>query len=269
MFKLDDIVIDHLQYGIAADFNDNPLYVLTQLSEGNINITASSTDSVDNMGTLVKRFWRGKQGEFSATNAMLNLNIIGAMSGLGKQYAGAGDRAIVMPKAVTVKPGTTYPLGANFVPGSVHVSLLYGNGAKGQNFEVGTTADATHFSVASDGTLTPPTAVEDMDITKDTFLVLYHRSVTENGMVIKNLADRFPQTVHLYLKALAVDPCAPDELRACYIYLPSFQPSPEVAVALQTDATLNYTGALQVDYCSAEKVLYEIFWADEDVEQVG
>lgn len=62
-FKLDDIIIDRIQYGVATNFNDELLYVLTQLSEASVNITADSTDSVDKMGTLIKRFWRGKQGK--------------------------------------------------------------------------------------------------------------------------------------------------------------------------------------------------------------
>ena len=65
-FRLDDIIIDRLQYGVAMDFSDNLLYVLTQLSEASINISAESTDAVDNLGTLIKRFWRGKTGEFTA-----------------------------------------------------------------------------------------------------------------------------------------------------------------------------------------------------------
>ena len=85
-------------------------------------------------------------------------------------------------------------------------------------------------------------------------------------MKIANSANSFPQTVRMDLKCLAVDPCNPDELRSCYVHLPSFQPSPEVNLQLTTDATLDYTGALQVDYCNADKVLYEIYWADEDVE---
>ena len=63
-FTLDDIIIDRIQYGYAEDFDGNPLYVLTQLQDATINITAESTDAVDNQGTLIKRFWKGKTGEF-------------------------------------------------------------------------------------------------------------------------------------------------------------------------------------------------------------
>ena len=267
-FRLDDIIIDRLQYAVATDFSDNLLYVLTQLSDAQLNVSADSTDAVDNLGTLIKRFWRGKTGEFTATNALVNFNIIAAMSGSDKEYASATN-AIVMPKIATVKSGSTLNLGANYVVGSVHVAILYGNGAMGQTFTLGTTASNTEFAIDSSGVLTPPTGLsaDDFDPTKDVFIVHFKRTITANGMKLANSANKFPQTIHFTIKALAVDPCNPDSLRSCYIYLPSFQPSPEVSVQLTTDATIDYTGALQVDYCSNDKVLYELYWADEDTEQ--
>ena len=39
-FKLDDIIIDRIQYGVAETFDGELLYTLTQLSEGTIDITA-------------------------------------------------------------------------------------------------------------------------------------------------------------------------------------------------------------------------------------
>ena len=84
-FTLDDIVIDRVQYGFAEDLDGNPLYTLTQLQDATINISAESTDATDNQGNLIKRFWKAKTGEFTANNAMINLNVIGAASGEGKR----------------------------------------------------------------------------------------------------------------------------------------------------------------------------------------
>jgi len=58
-FKLDDLIIDRIQYGVAEDFSGNLLYTLTQLNNATINITATSRDINDARGTLVKRFWDG------------------------------------------------------------------------------------------------------------------------------------------------------------------------------------------------------------------
>lgn len=258
-FKLDDIIIDRIQYGVAETFDGELLYTLTQLSEGTIDITAESKDAVDATGTLIKRFYQGKSGEFTAQNAMLNLNILGAASGEGKLTA-TEEAAIAMPKIITVKAGETVTL-ANFVEGTVTVNALGNNGSMGKSYVKAATASATEFGLTTAGVLTPPADAEEAQ-----FIVKYTRNVT-SGVAIKNKADKFPQTCKLTLKALAVDPCSADTLRAVYIVLPSFQVSPEVSISLQTDSTLEYKGTLQVDYCSADKSLYEIYFAEEDEEE--
>ena len=257
-FKLDDIIIDRIQYGVAEDFDGNLLYVLTQLSEASINVTAESKDAVDATGTLIKRFYQGKSGEFNAQNAMINMNILGAASGEAKLTASA-DAAIAMPKIVTVKAGETVTL-TNFVDGTVVCNALGTNGAMGKPYAKAATASETEFGLTTAGVFTPPTDAEESQ-----FIVKYTRNVTSGG-AIKNKADKFPGTVKLTLKALAVDPCSADTLRALYIVLPSFQVSPEVELTLTTEGQMNYTGTLQVNYCSADKELYSIYWAEEDEE---
>lgn len=258
-FKLDDIIIDRIQYGVAESFDGELLYTLTQLAEATIDITAESKDAVDSTGTLIKRFYQGKSGEFSAQNAMLNLNILGAASGEGKITA-TEEAAIAMPKIITVKAGSTVTL-TNYVEGTVTVNALGTNGAMGKAYVKGAVASDTEFGLSTAGVLTPPTDAEETQ-----FIVKYTRNVT-SGVAIKNKADKFPGTVKLTLKALAVDPCSADTLRAVYIVLPSFQVSPEVSISLQTDSQMEYKGTLQVDYCSADKSLYEIYFAEEDEEE--
>ena len=55
-FKLDDIIIDRIQYGVAETFDGELLYTLTQLADATIDVTAESKDAVDATGTLIKRF---------------------------------------------------------------------------------------------------------------------------------------------------------------------------------------------------------------------
>lgn len=69
-----------------------------------------------------------------------------------------------------------------------------------------------------------------------------------------------------YLITRVSQPCSADTLRACYITLPSFQPSPETSISLTTNGKIAYNGDLQVNYCSPDKSLYDITWCDDDVE---
>ena len=258
-FRLDDIIVDRIQYGLAEDFSGNPLYVLTQLADASIEITAESKEARDAQGTLVKKFWQGKSGTFTANNAMINLNVVGAASGANKEVATAED-TIVMPKIMTVKAGSTITL-TDYVQGSVTVNAMGNNGAMGKAYGMAAVASATEFGLGSNGILTPPT-----DEAETMYIVKFNRNA-KNGIAIKNKADKFPGTVRLTLKALVVDPCSADTLRAAYIVLPSFQVSPEVSLSLTTDAQLEYTGDLQVDYCSADKTLYELYICEDDEEE--
>ena len=264
MFKLGDIIVDRVQLGVAESFNDELLYVLTQLADASIEVTAESKDAVDATGTLVKRFWQGKTGTFTANNAMLNLNVLGSMSGEDPEVA-SEEKKIVMPRIITVKAGTTVTL-KNVVEGTIKVNSLSNNGAMGAAYTQSVAASATEFGIASgenddEVVFTPPT---DADETQ--YIVKYDREVS-SGAAIRNKADKFPDTIKLTLKVLAVDPCSADTLRAGYVEMPSFQPSPETSLSLTTDAQLEFKGDLQVNYCSADKELYTFFWADEDEEE--
>lgn len=263
-FKLGDLIIDRIQMGYAEKFDGTPLYVLSQLSDASIEISAESKDTTDKDGVLIKRFWRAKTGTFTATNAMLNLNILAAQSGNEAQIAGSGaNESIVMPRIIITQANETVTLtgySSGVSDRAITVNALDTNGSMGKAYTLGTTASATEFAV-SGTTLTLPT-----DTNETQYIIKYDRAVTK-GVKILNSADKFPKTVKLTLKALCVDPCHADELKGCYIVLPSFQPSPETTIALGGDDTsIDFTGDLQVNYCSATKDLYTVYFCPDDDE---
>lgn len=263
-FTLDDIVIDRIQMAVAEKTDGTLLYTLTQLSEATIETTAESKEARSAEGSLIKKFYQGKAGTFTATNAMINLNVIGAASGTEKEVADSVKK-IQMPKIVVVDKGTanidlTAGAGETVVAGTVRVNALGNNGAMGKAYTLGSgSASATEFTIAGD-VLTLPT-----DPTAERFVVKYERE-TANAVKITNASDKFPGTVKLTLKALAVDPCEPDTLRACYIIIPSFQVSPEISITLSTEGTLDYKGDMQISYCSADKELYTVVMCGDDEE---
>lgn len=257
-FKLGDIIVDRPQLAWAENSSEQVLYTLTQLADATLDTTAESKDAVDANGTLVKRFWRGKTGTFTANNAMLNLNLWASMSGVMPVIAGEGENAIVVPRMITAKANAGTVTLTGVVEGSVKVYGMSANGNLGDEYEMGEAESATQFAIDGE-TLTLPVDTEEVQ-----FAIKYKRSITQ-GAMIQNRADAFPATVALYIQVLAVDPCYPDTLRLGTIEIPSFQPSPETSVSLTTDAQLEYKGDLQVSYCSVDKVLYNFYWNDEDV----
>lgn len=266
-FKLGDLIVDRIVEGVgevASGGNAGKLlYRLTNLQEASINVTADSVDAVDGTGAVIKTFYRGKQGEFTATNSTLSLPIIEQMSGTSAQEASVSN-AINMPMIITTTSKTGIELPGITDDGSnahIVVNVVSQNGALGREIA---TANLT-VTTGSPSTLeiSGTTADETM------FIIKYNRNVTENGILIQNESNKFPTTHKLTLKVLIVDPCAPDIIRAAYIVCPSFQPSAEIDFTISTDATLDFTGVLQTSYCGTEKVLYQVYVCADDEEDAA
>lgn len=257
-FTLGDIIVDRPQIAWAENSNEDILYTLTQLADSTLDTTAESKDATDANGTLIKRFYKGKTGTYSANNAMVNLNVWASMAGVLPKIAGAGDAAIVMPKMITVKASAKEVTLKGVVEGTVKVYGMSANGNRGEEYTLSEAASTTNYALAGEK-LTLPTGTDEVQ-----FCIRYKKNM-EKGALIQNRADKFPGTIKLYIQVLAVDPCYPDTLRLGTIEIPSFQPSPETSISLTTDAQLEYKGDLQVDYCSVDKVLYNFYWNEEDV----
>lgn len=262
MFKLGDLAVDRIIAGVAQNNKGKLLYTLTNLQQASIEITADSTDVTDGTGAVIKTFYRAKQGKFTATNSTINLPIIGAMSGTDPRYASDSEALSIPMIITTAKTSVTLPnITGTGEENNIVVNAIEKNGTLGAQYTLASgTATAGTYSVAA-GKMTINPADGD---TK--FIIKYDRSITKDAIAIVNKADAFPKTVKLTLKVLIVDPCEPDTVRACYIVIPSFQPSAEVTVDIKTDATIDYTGTLQASYCADEKILYEILACQDDEE---
>lgn len=257
-FRLGDKIYKEILYFYTEDLStQNPLYVLTQLNNATVDITAESTDVNDKNGNLVKKIWKSKVGSFSATNAFVNTNIIAASSGSTPIFA-SSDNKVTMPRMLHVKAGTNVNLG-DYVAGSVKVAQYFGDGSIGKTYELGETANETNFAIATDTKeLTLPTDAET-----EMYFVKYLREV-ESGALISNKADEFPSSVRAIMKATYYNPCKKNELKADYIEFPSFQVSPETSFPINADsATMDFKGDLEIDYCGTDKVLYNVYDADE------
>lgn len=258
-FTFGPIVIDRILQAIAEDFNGNLLYRLTQLQDGTIETTSETKDATDAQGTLIKRFYTNKGVSFSATNTMLDLDVLGVTTGSGKQVA-SGEKTIVMPRIMIVPKGTSISLPEAPIEGTVQVAAINTNGTLGKQYALNTSASAAQFALSAK-TLTLPT---DAEATQ--FMVKYEYNST-TGVKVSQDATTFPGTIKLTLSVLCVDPCSADTLRHAYIVFPSFQVSPDTSVSLTTESTFDFSGEAQVDYCSADKNLYYIVMSENDIEE--
>ena len=163
-----------------------------------------------------------------------------------------------MPRMLHVKAGTKVALG-DYVAGSVKVAQYFGDGSIGKTYKLGEAANNTDFAIATETKeLTLPTDAET-----EMYFVKYLREV-ESGALISNKADEFPSSVRAIMKATYYNPCKKNELKADYIEFPSFQVSPETSFPINADsATMDFKGDLEIDYCGNDKVLYNVYDADE------
>jgi len=284
-FRLGDVIIDRLQYGWAEDFAGNPLYVLTQLQEATIEITSDPIEVRDKDGNLVKKIYRSKDGAFNAQNAFINTDIIAAAGGVSPVYAKDTADGIKMPKLFSTPnvngvAGTTVNLAVygedvpeeeKDVVEAADIKVIAQDGA-GNRLAVYTMAgvdggtqgeaDETHFAFV-DGVLhLPKVSAEDAP----QFLIKYTRT-RKMGAVIKNQVTKFPKSCRLFLKAVYFDPCEKDTLKGMYIEIPSFAQSPEISIPLQTEAQIDFNGDLEVDYCSVDKTLYNIYFPGDEEDE--
>ena len=274
-FKLGDVIVDRLQFGYGAKANGTPLYALTQLTEANIEITADSTDINDKDGNLVYRKYTGKKGEVTATNAFLNLAVVEAISATDAEIATTG-KGIVMPMIQIVKAGETLDI-TGFVEGSIHVNALSPKGSMGkEEFAKGSNASTSEYAIkhteasgepnntpASD-VLTPPIADGETQ-----YIVKYKKTI-KSGAKITNSGKKFPKSHELFFKALVVDKCETDVLKAAIIHIPSFMPSPEFSLALQggDSQTMDYKGSMMLNACSTDGELFSIYYIDEEEDDI-
>ena len=162
------------------------------------------------------------------------------MSGSGSKVQATAQSTITMPAIKVIKAGTVADFDG-YVNGSEKVHALANNGTMGERYSKGaSTASESAYFITQEGRFTPPTTEGVSQ-----YIVEYNR-VVDDGIAIYNKSDSFPNTVRLVLKVLAIEPCTADTLRAGYLVLPSFQVSPEVSIGLTTDATIDFTGDLQV-----------------------
>jgi hypothetical protein len=193
----------------------------------------------------------------------MNLAIVEALSATDAEIATA-EKGIIMPMITTVNAGEVLDI-TNYVEGTIVLNALSTKGSMGEEFKLGTAASATEYAITTEdgkSTLVPPTAEGEVQ-----YIVKYNRTVY-SGAKIVNSADKFPAAHELFFKALVVDPCDKESMRAAIIHIPSFMPSPEITLALQggDSQNMDYNGAIMADTCSVDKDLFVLYFID-DVEE--
>lgn len=249
-FDINNFVIDRVTRGVAlSQKDDSVLFSINQMQNVSLNCASESTDAVDALGTPIATFYRAKSAEFSAENAIFDMNLMATQLGTAKKVASSGSK-ITAPAMESFIYGTgTYELKHTPKVAPNEIYVLNGDSTFGKKFKKGTNASDSEFSIA-DKTVKLPTGLN----ADDELFVMYDYE-TESAVEVVNSATEFPVGCKFIMEVLGCDVCDQTTLVHAYVIFNNFKLSPDFDWSIATDGAHPFSGKAQQAYCDKEKRL--------------
>lgn len=231
-FDLSNFVIDRVVRGIATDMKTGDvLFSINQITNPSLNCTSESTDAVDALNVPIATFYRAKTAEFSAENALFDMNLLATQAGTKKKVATATAK-IDAPcfQTIDITAATTYTLShAPKADTTPKVYVLNGDGTLGEKVEIATTAADRKVALAGT-TLTVVAGGTGYKAGEQLFVMYeYEADGTEkNGAIeVANSANNFPVGCKFVMEILGADVCDQTNLIYAYLVFPNAKLSPD------------------------------------------
>jgi hypothetical protein len=248
-FDLNNFVIDRVVRGIAvAQGNDEKLgiskgdvlFSINQITNPSLNCTSESTDAVDALSVPIATFYRAKTAEFSAENALFDMNLMATQSGTKKNVATATNK-IEVPcfQTIDIVAGTTgYKL--NHTPKATpKVYVLAGDGTLGEKVPVENAAAGRAIVISGVNVTVSVNKPAEGDVAEITngfkdgeqLFFMYDYDADDavgNGAVeVMNSANNFPVGCKFIMEILGCDVCNQTTLIYAYLVFPNAKLSPD------------------------------------------
>lgn len=221
-FDINNFVIDRVIRGVAlSQKDDSVLFSINQMQNVSLNCASESTDAVDALGTPIATFYRAKSAEFSAENAIFDMNLMATQLGTAKKVASSTAK-ITAPAMESFAYGTgNYELKhtPKTVPNEIYV--LNGDSTFGKKFVKGTAASDSEFAITNK-TLALPTGLA----ATDELFVMYDYE-TDSAVEVVNSATEFPVGCKFIMEVLGCDVCDQTTLVHAYVIFNNFKLSPD------------------------------------------
>lgn len=243
-FDINNFVIDRIVRGVAlSQKDDSVLFSINQIQNASLNCASESTDAVDALGTPIATFYRAKSAEFSAENALYDMNLMAIQLGTAKKVASASSKITVPAmESFTVTEGRKYDLKHTPKVAPTEIYALNGDSTFGVKYTKSTSsADAEHFSIA-DKTMSLPTGLA---VGTDMFVMYEYE--TENAVEVVNSATQFPVGCKFVMEVLGCDVCDQTNLVYAYVIFNNFKLSPDFDWSIATDGAHPFSGKAQQD----------------------
>ena len=210
-----------------------------------LNCASESTDAVDALGTPIATFYRAKSAEFSAENAIFDMNLMATQLGTTKKVASSGAK-ITAPAMESFTYGSgTYALKhiPKVAPNEIYV--LNGDSTFGKKYIKGTSASATEFALTGQSMALPTGLNAD-----DELFVMYDYE-TESAVEVVNSATEFPVGCKFVMEVLGCDVCDQTTLVHAYVIFNNFKLSPDFDWSIATE---NSTSGVCTVMCVGHKL---------------
>ena len=252
-YDISNFVIDRVIRGIAlSQKDDTVLFSINQIQNPSLNCASESADAVDAMGTPIATFYRAKSAEFSAENALFDMNLMATQLGTTKKIASATNKVTSPAMESFVAGAEPYTLKHTPKTAPTEIYALNGDSTFGKRYTKGTSASATAFAY-TEGKITLPTGIA----TGTDMFVMYEYE-TENAVEVANNATQFPVGCKFIMEILGCDVCDQTSMIYAYLIFPNFKLSPDFDWTIATDSTHPFSGKAQQEYCDKEKRLFSI-----------
>lgn len=239
-FDLNNFVIDRIVRGIAVSQGDNVklgisagdvLFAINQITNPSLSCTSESTDAVDALSVPIATFYRSKAAEFSAENALFDMNLLATQSGTKKKVASSTSK-IDTPcfQTIDITEATSYTLSHTPKTGTTpKVYVLNGDGTLGDKVEIASAAADKKIALA--GTTVTVVIGEAGYTAGSQLFFMYDYEAdgsTGNGAVeVANTANNFPVGCKFIMEILGADVCDQTNLIYAYLIFPNAKLSPD------------------------------------------
>ena len=255
---INNFVIDHVIRGTAFSQSDGSvLFTINQIQNPSLSCTSDSTDAVDALGTPIATFYRAKNAEFSAENALFDMNLMATQLGTTKKVASAGSKITVPAfETIEINGSATYQLKHTPKVAPTEIYKLNGDSTLGTKYTSGAAASATDF-ILNGLVLTPPTGLQN----GDQLYVMYEYE-SDSAVEVMNSAKNFPVGCKFVMEVLGCDVCDQTTQVFAYVVFPNFKLSPDFDWSIQTDGAHPFSGKAQQEYCNKDKILFQVIIPD-------
>lgn len=247
-FNKNELILDRVRSLVANDLTTGEmLFRLTSLEDPSLSCTAEGEEVTDAIGAVITTLYRAKKASFSATNSLISLDLAAAQYGTKKEVASSTNKVVDYTYEIITIPADATEVKLKHTPVNT-VKYIYSiaNGEIGTAFKAGASASATEFVIAKDGTITLPTGLTGK-------VYVEYQYETENAVLIRNSASKFPEACKVIIYAYFKDKCNENIVYSGKVICPKAKLNPEqVELALTSTGKHAFEFTMMKDYCAEE-----------------